>query len=69
MPKVETQNVLFGYFRAKTLKILSSDLKSAPSNLSICKILLKKQKYLNLRPKMSDLCIFGLEFENDIVIF
>ena len=35
----------------------------------ICKILLKKQKYLNLRPKMSDLWIFGLEFENDIVIF
>ena len=28
----------------------------------------KKQKCLNLGPKMPDLCIFGLEFENNIVI-
>ena len=29
----------------------------------------KKQKCLNLGPKMSGLCIFRLEFENNIVIF
>ena len=28
-----------------------------------------KQKYLNFRPKVPDLGIFLLEFENDIVIF
>ena len=28
----------------------------------------KKEKCLNLGPKMSDLCIFELEFENNIVI-
>ena len=30
---------------------------------------MKKQKYLNLRSKMPHLSIFGLEFENNIVIF
>ena len=29
----------------------------------------KKQKCLNLGPKMPDLCIFGLEFKSNIVIF
>ena len=29
----------------------------------------KKQKYLNLGPKLPDLGIFGLEFEKNIVIF
>ena len=28
-----------------------------------------KKKSLNLRPKMPDLVIFGLEFENNIRIF
>ena len=28
----------------------------------------KKEKCLNLGPKMSDLCIFELEYENNIVI-
>ena len=28
----------------------------------------KKQRYLNLGPKMPALCIFGLEFENNIAI-
>ena len=31
--------------------------------------LTQKQKCLNLEPKMSDLGILGLEFENNIVIF
>ena len=40
-----------------------SYLKSAPSNLSNCKISQKKpQKCLNLEPKMPYLGIFGLEF-------
>ena len=30
---------------------------------------MKKQKYLNLRSKMPHLSNFGLEFENNIVIF
>ena len=29
----------------------------------------KKEKCLNLGPKMSDLCIFGLEFQSNSVIF
>ena len=33
-----TKNALFIYFWARILKILLPDLKSAPSNLSICKI-------------------------------
>ena len=49
------------------LKKLLSYLKSAPWNLSNYKILRKKPTYLNLGPKMPDLGIFGLEFENNIV--
>ena len=30
---------------------------------------MKKQNCLNLGPKRLELCIFGLEFENNIVIF
>ena len=41
MPTFGTKNVLFGYFRARILKKLLSYLKSAPSNLSNCKILRK----------------------------
>ena len=33
-----TKNALFGYFWARTLKMLLSYLKLAPSDLSICKI-------------------------------
>ena len=62
-----TKNALFRYFWARVLKILLSYLKSASSNLSICKISWKK--YLNLGQKMPDLGIFGLEFENNFVIF
>ena len=63
MPKFGIKNALFGYFWAKTLKILASYLKFAPSNFS------KKVEYLNLAPKTPDLGIFGLEFENNIIIF
>ena len=46
-----------------------SYLKSAPSNLSYCKVWCKKYKSLNLGRKMPYLHIFGLEFVNIIVIF
>ena len=45
------KNVLFGYFWVRILKILSSYLKSAPSNFA------KKQKYLNLGWKCL-ICVF-----------
>ena len=38
MPKFGSKNALFGYFWARILKKLLSDLKSAPLNLSKCKI-------------------------------
>ena len=38
------KNVSFGYFCGRILKMLLSYLKSAPSNLSNCKILQKKTK-------------------------
>ena len=69
MPKFGTKNAFFGYFWAGILKKLLSYLKSASSHLSICKIPRKKQKCLNLGPKVPDLCIFELEFKNIIVIF
>ena len=55
------KNALFGYFSARIKKRLLSYLKSAPSNLYICKIL-QKQKWLNLGQKMPHLHIFGQEF-------
>ena len=53
--KFRTKNALFGYFRTFpgwNFKKPLSYLKSTPSNLSNCKILQKKQKYLNLEPKI-----------------
>ena len=64
-----TKNVVFWYFWAKILKNLLSYLKSASWKISICKISRRKQKWRNLEPKMPDLGIFGLEFENNIAIF
>ena len=59
----------FGIFGLDLKKKLLSYLKSAPSNLSNCKILLKKQKCINLGPKIPYLGIFGLKFRKTIVIF
>ena len=42
MAKFGTKSILFWYFWARVLKKLLSYLKSAPSNLSNCKILRKK---------------------------
>ena len=52
MPKFGTKNAI---------KLLSY-LKSAPSNVSICKISQKKQKCLNVGRKVPYLGIFGQEF-------
>ena len=46
-----------------------SHLQSASLNLSYCKVWCKKQKSLNLGPKVPDFRILGLEFENIIAIF
>ena len=43
MPKFGTKNASCGYFWARILKKLLSYLKSAPSNLSNCKILRKNK--------------------------
>ena len=56
------------YFWARISKLLSY-LKLASSNLSNCIISGKKQKCLNLGPKMPYLSIFGIEFQKTIVIF
>ena len=70
MPNFRTKNDLFIWVLLDwNLKRILSYLKSASLNLSTCKILGKKQKCLNLVPKMPYLGIFGLEFENSIVIF
>ena len=58
-----TKNALLGHFFARVSKILSSYLKSAPSDFA------KKQKYLNLGWKMPYLCFFGVKFKKAIVIF
>ena len=46
-----------------------SYLKSTPLNLPYWTVWCKRQKSLNLGPKMSYLGIFGLEVENNNVIF
>ena len=44
MSRFGTKNALFGYFWATIFKKLLTYLKSAPSNLSYCKIPHKKKK-------------------------
>ena len=62
MPKFKVTNAGFGYFWVRIKKKILPCFKSAPSNLSNCKILQKKQKCLNLGPKVPYLGIFGLKF-------
>ena len=68
MPKFGTKNALSGYFGKifrKTIVIFEiSTLKFA-----YLQNFTKKQNFLNLRPKMPDLGILGLEFENNSAIF
>ena len=66
MPKFGTKNALYGYFWARILKNYCHNC-SAPSNLSNCQILRKKG--LNFGQKMPDWGIFGLEFQNYVVMF
>ena len=56
-----TKNALFGYFRARLLKNYCHIRNQHPR---ICLIpnFAKKQKYLNLGPKMLYLGVSGLEF-------
>ena len=54
---------------ARFLEKLLSYLKLAPSNFAYLQNFTKKQNFLNLRPKMPDLGILGLEFENNSAIF
>ena len=68
MPKFGTKNASFGYFALEFENNIVIFEISNP-NLSNCKISRKKQKCLNLWPRMTYLGIFWLEFENDIVIF
>ena len=56
MPKFGTKNALIGLFWATILKILLSYLKSAPSNLSNCKIFQKKPEMLTFGTKNA---VFG----------
>ena len=78
MPKFGTKNALFAYF---WVGILKQYCHISNQHFRICLIatFAEKQKCLNLGPKMSYwvflkkkmpyLGIFGLEFENNIVIF
>ena len=63
------QQCLILVFLGWNLKTILPYLKSAPSNLSDCKNFTKKQKCLNLGPKMCNSGIFGPEFKKNIVIF
>ena len=69
IPRFGTENALFGYFWAEIYKQYLPYLKLAPSNLSIRKILEKKQNWLSLGPNVPYLGIFGLEFYKTFVIF
>ena len=61
MPEFGTKNALFEYFWARILKNFCHILNQ---HAQICLIanFLKKQKCLNLGPKMPYFGIFGLEF-------
>ena len=77
MPKFRTKNVFSGIFDQKCLiwVFLGKNLKKIVifeiSTLKFASLqnFSKKQKYLNLGPKMHDLGILRPEFENNIVIF
>ena len=68
MIKLGTKNGLSGYFWARISKNYCS---IGNQHLRICLIANsgKKQKCLNLGAKIFYLGIFGLEYENNIVIF
>ena len=49
--------------------LLVKNFKKLLSYLNSAKNLVKKQKWLNLEPKMPDLGIFGLKFESNVLTF
>ena len=58
----------FSYFGAGIWKYCCH-IWNQVSQFVLLQSLVQKYKSLNLGPKMPDLGIFGLEFENDIAIF
>ena len=65
MPKFGTKTGLFGYFWARILKNYYHVLNQHPLNAKFC----KETKMPKFGNKNAFLGIFGMEFENDIVIF
>ena len=64
-----TKNALFGYFWARVLNETIVIFEFCTLKFVYLENFTKKQNCLNLGPKMPDLGIFGLEFENNIAIF
>ena len=64
-----TKKALFGYFWARILKKAIVIFEISTLKFVYLQNFTKKQKCLNFGPKMPDLGILGLEFENNIVIF
>ena len=69
MPKFGTKNALFGYFWARIKKKTIVIFEIRTLEFFNLQNFAKKQKCLNLGPKMPYLGIFGLEFQKTIVIF
>ena len=67
MPKLGTKNVLFGYFSIAIWKKYCLTWNQSSWICLAAKFGANLKTFLG--PKISDLGIFGLEFENDIVIF
>ena len=63
-----TNNALFGYFRARIIKETVVKFKISTLKFVYLQNFRKKQKCLNLVPKMPGFGIFLLEFEDNIVI-
>ena len=63
-----TNNALFGYFWARIIKETVVKFEISTLKFVYLQNFTKKQKYLNLVPKIPDFGIFRLEFEDNIVI-
>ena len=61
MPKFKTKNALFGDFGVRILKTIVI-FRISTLEFSKLRNFVKKCRCVNLRPKMSHLCISGLEF-------
>ena len=63
------KNAWFGYFCARIFWKTIVIIEISTLNFVYLQNFMKNQNCINLRPKMRDLGIFGLEFLNTIVIF